>query len=190
MSKIRNFLLSLFVITLMLLIVGASDSFAQGKGKGKSKSAAAKTKKPNDKGKSAGKVNSSKNNKNIDKDREERERRINKKLPKDNELNRFRGIAKKLGTSPEGLRARYRKELYRNPDLKFGNFVSAHVVADNLAGKNPRITSGAILDRMGDGMNLGQALKDLGVNKRDRKEAKNRAKREIEKSKKNREKIY
>src|SRR5215204_3423933 len=51
----------------------------------------------------------------------------------DNELNRYRGLSKKLGTTPEEMRARYEAALMTNPNLTYGNFVSANVVADNMS---------------------------------------------------------
>ena len=103
-----------------------------------------------------------------------------KNAPDDNELNRYRGISKKLGTTPEQLRARYIDAATRNPDLKFGQFVSANVVADNLRGRYPGVTSSAILTGLENGDSLGQTLKNLRVPtdtaKRAEKEAKQRIK--------------
>ena len=81
----------------------------------------------------------------------------------DNELNRYKGLSKKLGTTPEDMRARYQSALLQNPDLSYGNFVSAHMVADNLGDRYPNVTSGALLDRMAKGRSLGQAMQDLKV---------------------------
>jgi hypothetical protein len=83
--------------------------------------------------------------------------------PDSNELNRYRGISKKLGTTPEALRAQYIAAATLNPDLKFGQFVSANVVADNLHSRFPNVTTSSILTRMADGDSLGQALKVLRV---------------------------
>jgi len=55
-----------------------------------------------------------------------------------NELRRYTGITKKLGTTPEALRASYDAALAANPDLKWGQFVSANVVSDNLGGRDCR----------------------------------------------------
>ncbi|HKX83346.1 MAG TPA: hypothetical protein VJL58_03910 [Pyrinomonadaceae bacterium] len=100
--------------------------------------------------------------------------------PDSNELNRYRGISKKLGITPEALRAQYIAAATLNPDLKFGQFVAANVVATNLNGRYPGVTTSAILTRMQDGDSLGQALRDLRVDsdtaKRAEKEAKQRIK--------------
>lgn len=110
----------------------------------------------------------------------ERRDRAIRNAPDDTELNRYRGISKKLGTTPEALRARYVAASTLNPDLKFGQFVAANVVASNLNGRYPGVTTSAILLRMQDGDSLGQALKDLRVDgdtaKRAEKEAKQRIK--------------
>lgn len=110
----------------------------------------------------------------------ERRDRAIRNAPDDTELNRYRGISKKLGTTPEALRARYVAASTLNPDLKFGQFVAANVVASNLNGRYPGVTTSAILLRMQDGDSLGQALKDLRVDgdtaKRVEKEAKQRIK--------------
>jgi len=103
-----------------------------------------------------------------------------KNAPDGNELNRYRGISKKLGTTPEALRARYVAAATANPDLKFGQFVSANVVADNLRGRYPGVTTSAILTGLENGDSLGQTLKTLRVPseaaKRAEKEAKQRIK--------------
>jgi hypothetical protein len=83
----------------------------------------------------------------------------------DNELNRYRGLSRKLGTTPEEMRAAYQAALLQNPDLTYGQFVSANVVADNLGGRFPGITSTAILNGMADGSSLGSVLRDLGMTK-------------------------
>lgn len=81
----------------------------------------------------------------------------------DKELNRYKGLSKKLGTTPEVMRARYEAALLRDPDLTYGNFVSAHMAADNLGGRYPNVTSDAILIGMSRGRSLGQTLQDLKV---------------------------
>lgn len=91
--------------------------------------------------------------------------RDNANAVSDNELNRYRGLSRKLGTTPEDMRARYAAALLANPDLKYGQFVSAHVVADNLGGRFPGITANAILLGYLDGNSLGRTLRDLGMTK-------------------------
>ena len=97
----------------------------------------------------------------------------------DKDLNRFRGIANKLGTTPDALRAEYQAALAANPNLKFGQFVAANVVARNLSATHPNITSDAILAGLQSGKSLGQTLQDLGLSSSDAKQAEKEAKREI-----------
>ena len=151
----------------------------QGKSKGKSKgkSAAAKTKGKAE-NKQTGQFGRNENGLNRN-----RSGRNAGKVPSDNELKRFRGIARKLDTTPETLRYEYQEALAVNPDLKFGEFVSANVIADNLNAKHPEITAPDILDGLEDGKSLGQTLKELGLSSKEAKRAKNNAKRQIKESK-------
>ena len=83
----------------------------------------------------------------------------------DSELNRYRGLSKKLGTTPEEMRARYEAALLTNPDLNYGNFVAAHVIADNLSGRFPNVTSTNILAGLESGDSIGQTLRNLRLTK-------------------------
>ena len=100
-------------------------------------------------------------------------------LPNDNELNRFRGISKKIGSTPAEMSARYQTELALNPDLKFGQFVAANVIADNLGRRNPNITSAAILAGLANGDSIGETLRNLRVPKEDAKRVQKDADRRI-----------
>lgn len=100
-----------------------------------------------------------------------------------NDLRRYTGISKKLGTTPEALRASYDAALATNPDLKWGHFVSANVVANNLGGRFPNITSAAILQGLADGDSLGKTLQTLGMGEEQAEETEKAAKREIKESK-------
>ena len=90
----------------------------------------------------------------------------------DTELNRYRGLSKKLGVTPEEMRARYQAALLTNPDLNYGNFVAAHVIADNHSSRFPAITSTAILNGLANGDSIGQTLQNLGMTKEQSKTAK------------------
>ncbi len=63
------------------------------------------------------------------------------------------------------MRARYEAALINNPDLTFGNFAAAHVIADNLNGRFPNVTASAILARLESGDSIGEALRDLRLTK-------------------------
>lgn len=101
-----------------------------------------------------------------------------------NELRRYTGISRKLETTPEALRASYEAALATNPDLKWGQFVAANVVADNLGSRYPNITSAAILQGLADGDSLGRTLERLGLGEEQADEVEKEAKREIKESKK------
>ncbi|HYJ45625.1 MAG TPA: hypothetical protein VEV81_03355 [Pyrinomonadaceae bacterium] len=97
----------------------------------------------------------------------------------DKDLNRFQGIARKLDTTPETLRTQYEAALAANPNLKFGQFVAANVVADNLGATHSNITTSAILAGLQSGRSLGQTLQDLGLSDSEAKTAEKEAKRQI-----------
>lgn len=103
-----------------------------------------------------------------------------------NELRRYTGISKRLEMTPEELRASYDAALTANPDLKWGQFVAANVVADNLGGRYPNITSAAILEGLANGDSLGRTLENLGLGEEQAEEAEKAAKREIKESRKQR----
>ena len=109
--------------------------------------------------------------------------RANANAVSDNELNRYRGLSRKLGITPEEMRARYEAALLANPDLNYGQFVSANVVADNLGGRFPDITAAAILAGYQNGDSLGRTLRNLGMTKDQAKIAEQDAKMRIEDAK-------
>jgi predicted amino acid dehydrogenase len=75
----------------------------------------------------------------------------------------FRGIAAKLGTTPDALESAFATAKAANPKLTRGQFVSANMVAHNLGSKNPAITTQAILSGLQGGKSLGQTLQGLGL---------------------------
>ena len=91
--------------------------------------------------------------------------RENANAVSDGEINRFRGLSRKLGNTPEEARALYEAALLANPDLNYGQFVAAHMVSDNLVGRFPNITSDAILLGYQNGDSLGRTLRNLGMTK-------------------------
>lgn len=97
----------------------------------------------------------------------------------DRELHDHPGVARRLKLTANDLRSQYQLALNDNPDLKFGQFVSATRVSQNLSSRHPGITRTAILSRLADGRSLGQALQDLGMSNSAAKEAKKQAEREI-----------
>jgi len=183
---------TLFIVSgalIALLFVGAgSNALAQGKGKGRPSSAGNPGNSGSNRGQSGsddiGKGNSNnsqgnssnasaKSNGNSN-NANDRARIANEKASKmsDTELNRYRGLSKKVGSTPEKMRAYYEAALLTNPDLKYGNFVAANVIADNLHDRFPAITSDAILGGLAKGDSLGRTLQNLGLSNEQAKIAK------------------
>jgi hypothetical protein len=102
----------------------------------------------------------------------------------DRELRDHPGIASTLHTNANDLRADYQAALAVNPELKFGHFVSATRVAQNLGRRHPNITRTAILNGLASGRSLGQTLQDLGLSDHQANEARKQAEREIKRGKK------
>jgi hypothetical protein len=97
----------------------------------------------------------------------------------DKELREHPGISSTLHVNANDLREQYQTALVNNPDLKFGNFVSATRLAQNLGRRHPNITRTAILDGLASGRSLGQTLQDLGLSSHEASDAKKLVEREI-----------
>ena len=83
----------------------------------------------------------------------------------DTDLNRFRGLSRRLGSTPGEMRAVYEKALALNPELTYGNFVAAHVISDNMSKRFPNVTSTNILTGLANGDSLGKTLRNLRLTK-------------------------
>jgi hypothetical protein len=103
----------------------------------------------------------------------------------DDDLRDHPGIPRALRTNANDLRDGYQAALLTNPDLSFGNYVSATRLSQNLSRRNPNITRIAILDGLASGRSLGQTLQDLGLNERESKEARKQVERELKEARKN-----
>lgn len=90
----------------------------------------------------------------------------------------FRGIAAKLGTTPDALEQAYATAKQANPKLSRGNFVAANMIAHNLGAKNPSITTSAILSGLQSGKSVGQTLQGLGLSADQAADAEKQAKRD------------
>jgi hypothetical protein len=100
--------------------------------------------------------------------------------PKDSvNLKAFRGIARRLNTTPEALQSAFERARQTNPKLSRGNFIAANVLADNLGGRHPNVTTAAILAGLQNGNSLGETLQSLGLDKKEVKEARRAADRRI-----------
>jgi hypothetical protein len=101
----------------------------------------------------------------------------------DEEIRNHPGLARTLHTTANDLRAGYKAALLTNPSLKFGQYVAATRLAENLGGRNPNVTQAAILAGLANGDSIGQTLHDLGLSKQQAADAKKRAEREIKEAK-------
>jgi len=98
----------------------------------------------------------------------------------DEDLDRHPGIARGLNMSANQLRDGYQLALQTNPNLKFGQFVAATRLSQNLGRRYPNINRDAILAGLASGRSIGQTLRDLGLGSNEAKEAEKRARRELE----------
>lgn len=98
--------------------------------------------------------------------------------PAPNKSDSFKGIATKLGTTPDALQSAYETARTANPKLTRGQFVSANMLSHNLSAKNPAITTQAILDGLKSGKSIGQTLQGLGLNQKDAEDAERQARRD------------
>jgi hypothetical protein len=97
----------------------------------------------------------------------------------DRDLREHPGIANTLRVNANQLRAGYQAALANNPDLKFGQYVAATRLAQNLGSRFPNITRNAILDGLASGDSLGTTLRNLGLSSQEANAAKKRAEQEI-----------
>lgn len=92
-------------------------------------------------------------------------------------MNRFKGLSKKTGHSPESLWAWYESERTRNPRLTHGQFVAANMIA-----RNPQkgITAQTILEGMRKGDSIGQVLHRRGMSEKEIREERKRVRKLID----------
>src|SRR5882724_12719617 len=97
----------------------------------------------------------------------------------DKELREHPGVANTLHVNANDLRSGYQAALAVNPNLKFGQYVAATRLAQNLGSRFPNITRNAILAGLASGRSIGQTLHDLGLSDHEASDAKKRADKEI-----------
>ena len=107
----------------------------------------------------------------------------NNRRQADKDLRDNPGITRTLHVNANDLRAGYQTALLQNPNLKFGNYVAATRLSQNLGSRHPRITRSAILNGLASGRSLGQTLQDLGLSDRESSEARKLADSEIKRTK-------
>ena len=102
----------------------------------------------------------------------------------DKELREHPGIATTLHVNANSLRSGYQAALAANPNLKFGQYVAATRLEQNLHARFPNVTRNAILAGLASGDSLGRTLQNLGLNSHQADAAKKQADREIKQAKK------
>lgn len=101
----------------------------------------------------------------------------------DRELRDHPAIADAVHLNANDLRAGYQTALATNPNLKFGQYVAATRLAQNLGTRFPNVTRDAILTGLANGDSLGRTLHNLGLSSDEADDAKKQAEREIKKAK-------
>ena len=90
----------------------------------------------------------------------------------------FKGVATRLGTTPDALQSQYEAAKATNPKLTRGQFVAANMIAHNESSKNPAVTTQAILNGLQSGKSIGQTLQGLGMNQKDAEAAERQGRRD------------
>ena len=192
--------MSKLILLSLLILVLATGAFAQGKGRGGGGGRGSGGGPPagtgvergigNSSSRSGGRSddglsNASTKSKGRSDDGIERARRASSNLKRaDDDLQDHPGLPRALRTNANDLRAGYQAALATNPDLTFGNYVSATRLGQNLNGRFPNVTRDAILGGLASGRNLGQTLQDLGLNSDESKAARKQAEAEIKAARK------
>lgn len=97
----------------------------------------------------------------------------------DKELREHPGVAHTLHVNANDLRNGYQAALAANPNLKFGQYVAATRLEQNLNARFPNVTRANILVGLANGDSLGRTLRNLGLGSDEANAAKKQAEREI-----------
>lgn len=97
----------------------------------------------------------------------------------DKELREHPGVANTLHVNANDLRDGYQAALATNPSLKFGQYVAATRLEQNLNAKFPNVTRANILAGLANGDSLGRTLRNLGLGSDKASAAKKQAEREM-----------
>ena len=183
--KFRNLSIGTgLALAFLLCLAVDSNTFAQGRGRGGGRPAGAGQPTGTGVDRGLGTASTKSNGRSDDGLDRARARRNNSASSlSDHELNRYRGLSRKLGITPEQMRANYLAAVAANPNLKYGQFVAANVIADNLNARHPAITSTAILAGLANGDSIGETLRNLRVPKDQARAAEKAANRRIKEAK-------
>ena len=97
----------------------------------------------------------------------------------DKELREHPGVANTLHVNANDLRSGYQAALAVNPNLKFGQYVAATRLEQNLNARFPNVTRANILAGLADGDSIGRTLRNLGLNSDEASAAKKQAERKM-----------
>ena len=97
----------------------------------------------------------------------------------DKELREHPGVANTLHVNANDLREGYQAALAINPSLKFGQYVAATRLEQNLHARFPDVTRTNILAGLANGDSLGRTLRNLGLSSDEANAAKKQAEREM-----------
>ena len=156
------------VLGLGLILAVSSDAFAQGRGRGGGGGNG------NGRGNS-GSVNRG-NSGNVNVNRSKNDRKDTVKNDRvNNSNNRYNGLSRKTGMSSVSLQKWYESQRALNPNLTYGQFVAANMIARN----HPGISAQTILDGLGSGRSIGQVLHGQGWNESRIKSERKRIKKNV-----------
>lgn len=158
------------ILGLGLIFAVSSDAFAQGRGRGGGGGNG------NGRGNSGTVTRGNSGNDNINRSRNDRNDKINNNRGNTNaQNNRYEGLSRKTGMSSQSLRKWYESQRELNPDLTYGQFVAANMIARNHQG----ISAQTILNGLENGSSIGQVLQDQGWNKNQIKSERKRIKKNV-----------
>lgn len=92
-------------------------------------------------------------------------------------IERYKGLSRKTGHSPESLWAWYESERARNPRLTHGQFVAANMIARNPA---KGISAQTILTGLRNGDSIGQVLYRRGMTEKEIRDERSRVRKLID----------
>ena len=182
MTMIRYFAVSVFLTFALLL--GGSMVLAQGNDAGGGGGRPGGSPAANPGSKTTTPQTSSGKSSTSSKSSKSTSRNGNGNMPSDAEMSKYRGISTKMGTTTDVWGQQYHDAYMANNNLKFGQFVTANVVADDLHSRYPNVTTEAILAGLRQGHSIGQTLQNLNVDAATAKSAEKNAERRIKDSQK------
>jgi hypothetical protein len=159
------------ILGLGLIFAVSSDVLAQGRGRG----GGGGNGRGNSGGQTVNRGNSGGINTNSSQNRRNDDRVNENRKNTGGQNNRYNGLSRKTGISSQKLRSWYESERALNPDLTYGQFVAANMIAGNHDG----ISAQEILSGLGNGRSIGQVLQDEGWSENQIKKERKRIKSKV-----------